>query len=526
MVKIEAPIAEVTVYTDRARVTRRGSVHLASGEHTLTLDGLPTTIQDDSVRVSGRGANARILGMDLSREYVTVAPETDLAELKSRLEALQDEDNALSDDDAVENVRLEQLKLLRDNSALALPRGIAHGKTNLEETSGFVQYLSGQTALALARRREIGQKRRDLAREIESLQSQLSPRWDTKERITISVTVEATQETDLELDILYAVTNASWQPLYDVRLVENRVAVTYLANVQQQTGEDWPAVSLSLSTARPAVSTTIPELRPWYVDIYRPPVMAPMPAAAPIYAPMRQAMSAGAAAPKQESADYAAPPPPAEIVEATVESTGAAVTYRVARPVAVPSDGSPHKTTVTTLDMEAQLDYVTVPKLAEEAYLRAKIKNTSALILLPGSANIFHEADFIGRTAIKTVVPNEEFEAQLGVDDRVKVKRELTERTAGKTFIGNTKRTGWGYKIKVTSHLAWPTRVTVMDQVPVSRHEQIKVKMAEVSPEPTEQSDLNILKWELQMAPQSAQEINYSFVLESPRDLTLSGISE
>jgi uncharacterized protein (TIGR02231 family) len=525
MVKIEAPIAEVTVYSDRARITRRGSVHLTAGEHNLTLDGLPTTIQDDSVRVSGRGANARILGMDLSREFITVDPETDLAELKSRLETLQDEDRSLADDDTVEATRLEQLKALQDNSALALPRGIAHGKTSLEETSGFIQYLSEQTAEALAHRREIAQKRRELAREIEALQGQLAPRWDAKERITISVSVEAMQETDLELDLLYGVTNASWEPLYDVRLVENKVAVTYLANVRQQTGEDWPAVSLSLSTARPAVSTTIPELRPWYVDIFRPPVIA-MPASAPMHAPMRQAMSTGAAAPKQESAAYAAPPPPAQIVEATVESTGAAVTYRVARPVAVPSDGSPHKTTVTTLDMEAQLDYVTVPKLAEEAYLRAKIKNTSALILLPGSANIFHEADFIGRTSIKTVVPNEEFEAQLGVDDRVKVKRELTERTAGKTFIGNTKRTGWGYKIKVTSHLSWPTRVTVMDQVPVSRHEQIKVKLSEVSPEPTEHSDLNILKWELQMAPQTAQEVNYAFVLESPRELTLSGISE
>lgn len=522
MAKIDAPIAEVTVYTDRARITRRGSVHLAPGEHTLTLEGLPTTIQDDSVRASGRGANVKIMGMDLSREFVTVPPETDLAELKSRLQTLQDEDQALSDDESVEGARLEQLKSLRDNSGSMLPRGIAYGKTSLDETSGFVQFLTEETTAALARRREIAQKRRELALEIEALQSKLTPRWDAKERITLSVTVEATQETDLELDLLYGVTNASWEPLYDVRLVENRVAVTYLANVRQQTGEDWPAVSLSLSTARPAVSTTIPELRPWYVDVYHPPVMPP-PMAAPM---MRQAMSVGAAAPMQPTASFAASAPPAEIAEATVESTGAAVTYRVARPVAVPSDGSPHKTTVTTLDMEAQLDYVTVPKLAEEAYLRAKIKNTSALILLPGSANIFHESDFIGRTSLKTVVPNEEFEAQLGVDDRVKIKRELTGRTAGKTFIGNTKRTGLGYKIKVTSHLDWPTRVTVVDQVPVSRHEQIKVKLAEVSPEPTEQSDLNILKWELQMAPQSAQEITYAFVLENPREMTVTGMAE
>jgi uncharacterized protein (TIGR02231 family) len=468
----------------------------------------------------------RILGVDLSREYVTQAPEADLAELKSQLEVLQDKEHALADDDAQEAGRLEQLASLRESSGATLARGVAYGKADLEEISAFIKYLAEETSSVQARRREIAQERRKLAREIESLQSKLSPRWDTNERISLNVGVEATAETDLEIDLIYSVTNASWEPLYDVRLVENRVAVTYLANVRQQTGEDWPAVSLSLSTARPAVSSTIPEMRPWYVDVYRPPVMPPaMPRAA---APMMQpaAMSMKAMAPESVSETAAFAPPPAEVAQATVESTGAAVTYRVARPVAVPSDGSPHKTTVTTLDLEAQLDYVTVPKLAEEAYLRAKIKNTSALILLPGSANIFHEADFIGRTFIKTVVPSEEFEAQLGVDDRVRVKRELTERTAGKAFIGNTKRTGLAYKIKITSHLAWPTRVTVMDQVPVSRHEQIKVKLTEVSPEPTEHSDLNILKWELQMAPQSAQEITYAFTLENPREITVTGISE
>ena len=65
-------------------------------------------------------------------------------------------------------------------------------------------------------------------------------------------------------------------------------------------------------------------------------------------------------------------------------------------PPLIPFDGSPHKTMVTNLDLQAALDYVTVPKIAEEAYLRAKITNTSDSILLPGPANIFHEDEFVG----------------------------------------------------------------------------------------------------------------------------------
>ena len=70
------------------------------------------------------------------------------------------------------------------------------------------------------------------------------------------------------------------------------------------------------------------------------------------------------------------------------------------------------------------------------------------------------------------------------MDDRVKVERKLAQRDTGKSFIGNTRRTLYGYKITVTNLLTWPARVTVYDQLPVSRNEQIKSKLLEVAPPP------------------------------------------
>jgi uncharacterized protein (TIGR02231 family) len=298
------------------------------------------------------------------------------------------------------------------------------------------------------------------------------------------------------------------------------VSVGYLASIQQTTGEDWPEVKLALSTARPAVSTTIPELDPWYVDVYQPPQ--------PMMKSMAR-MAGGAAMPAMSAAasmqaDEMAYAPPAQYATATVETTGTAVTFRVGRPVAIPSDGSPHKTLITNLDMDARLDYVTVPKIAQEAYLRANITNTSESILLPGPANIFHDDEFVGTTALETVVPNEEFEVQLGVDDRVKVERKLTERNTGKTFIGNTRKTLFGYTISVTNNLSWPANVTIEDQYPVSRNEQIKSTLQAVAPQPTEQGDMNLLKWVTEIAPGTKQEFTFSFLIEQPRDLRITGV--
>jgi uncharacterized protein (TIGR02231 family) len=522
MPTIETDITDVTVYVDRARIVRKGTVHLPKGEHTVTLERLPSGLVDDSVRAGGHAANVRILGVDVSRDYYTETPEADQAALQKELQDLQDQDAALADADSAEVAQLDFLKNLANSSTGILPRGIAYGKAEMDSIVSFAKYITDETAAAQSRRRDIAVKRRDLARLIEVAKSKLQPQYTSIERVKINVIVEATAEADLELELTYSVTGASWSPLYDIRLVENNVSVGYLANVQQTTGEDWPAVNLALSTAHPAVSTTIPELDPWYVDVYQPPM--PMMARMAKAAQGGAAMSTYAAAPMQADEAAAPPPPPVRFSTATVETTGTAVTFRVGRPVAIPSDGSPHKTLITNLDMDAKLDYVTVPKIAEEAYLRAKITNTSDSILLPGPASIFHDDEFVGTTSLETVVPHEEFEVQLGVDDRVKVERKLSERTVGKTFIGNTRKSLFAYTITVTNNLPWPANVTIEDQYPVSRNEQIKSTLQSVAPQPTEQADMDLLRWVTEIAPAQKQDFSFSFQIEQPRDLKITGI--
>src|SRR6476661_930397 len=99
---IETKISDVTVYVDRARVVRQGTIHLSPGEQTVTIERLPTSLQDDSVRAAGRGANVRILGVEVARDYYTETPEEDQAALQKELQSLQDKDAALADADAAE----------------------------------------------------------------------------------------------------------------------------------------------------------------------------------------------------------------------------------------------------------------------------------------------------------------------------------------------------------------------------------------------------------------------------------------
>ena len=61
-------------------------------------------------------------------------------------------------------------------------------------------------------------------------------------------------------------TGASWEPAYDVHLDprSDQVTVSLWAAVQQTTGEDWPGVELTVSTAAPT-TPVLPELPAWRI---------------------------------------------------------------------------------------------------------------------------------------------------------------------------------------------------------------------------------------------------------------------
>ena len=143
------------------------------------------------------------------------------------------------------------------------------------------------------------------------------------------------------------------------------------------------------------------------------------------------------------------------MLAAEAGEAGTGVAYRAARPLAVPADGRQHHTMIAWFALDAALDYLAVPVLAPEAYLRAAVTNASPL-LLPGPARVFHDTQFVGETSLETVAAGEEFELQLGVDDQIRVERELRRRSTSKAVIGGTRTIDIAYEITVENHRPEP----------------------------------------------------------------------
>ena len=132
--------------------------------------------------------------------------------------------------------------------------------------------------------------------------------------------------------------------------------------------------------------------------------------------------------------------------------------------------------------------------------------------------------EFIGSTPLKLTAPQAEIELFLGVDDRIKVERELKRREVGKQFIGGKRHQSFGYEMRLENLLGTAIRLTVQDQIPVPRHEEIKVKLELIEPKPTQQSELNLLKWELAMEPKAKRVLRFDFSVDSPQEMEVVGL--
>jgi uncharacterized protein (TIGR02231 family) len=530
---IDAPITGVTVFTDGARVQRRATVSVDPGLRPIVIGNLPASLDPASVRVVARGRDLALLNVEVHGGYRADPLREETGRLRAGVERCRDAVQALDDEDTAEQARLGFLSHLSEAAATALARAVGFGRAGHDELTRMAGHLAGAVASALERRREIAGRRRAAGRELEAAEQRLAAAEERAGRSVafteVSATVDASAATRCEVEFSYHVPGASWRPLYDLGLDGERLAVSYLAEITQQTGEDWPAVELVLSTTRRGRHQRLPELGPWYIGRAQPigrPLAVRTRAAfagaagetgapgAGVSAPMTAAPAGAGAAELEEAAPLAAEP----------GESAAGLVYRVARPLAVPADGGPHKTMVARFELGAALDHLAVPVLAPEAYLRATVTNSSPLLLLAGPARVFHDTQFAGETYLETVAAGEQFELQLGVDDQIRVERELRRRATSKAVIGGTRTIDIAYEITVENHRPNTARVAVHDHIPVATDGDIKVRLRETKPNPAEQTDLGELRWQLSLDGGQSATIYHRFTVEHPAQVTITGL--
>ncbi|MDR6599712.1 uncharacterized protein (TIGR02231 family) [Achromobacter deleyi] len=530
---LASSIGAVTVYQDRAVVTRSASSELAAGEHELELENLPISLQANSLQVSAKSTGqASLLDVKVRDAFQTDTANERVRTLQEQMRKLEARQAELDDEAAVLDNQRELVLMMQRGATEPAKEG---ARLTLDELKA-IQTLSADTlGKTLASLRQVAERKAVLEREIEALQGQLDiMRGQLSRRSkTVTLRINLARAGKVDLAVSYAVGGARWAPAYDARLrpADRTVDLGYFGVISQNTGEDWKNVKLTLSTARPALGGGAPTLQPWIIDVAAPPPPAPPPrpsaAPAPISSEMTMKRSRPAAQ-GQAYADAAMPEPVAEAMEvstAQMQNDATSASFQIKNPATVASDNSSQRVAITTAKLPATLQYQSTPALREAAFLTALASNNTDFPFLAGSLNTFLDDAFVASSRIKAVMPGEKVELAMGADDGISIKRQLVNRFTESTgFSGSGKRVTYEYKITVKNNKATKEQIVFKDRLPVSRNEKIVVKLLSPADREVKREEDGKLAWEWELEPGKSRETVLKFSVDYPGDIDVSGI--
>jgi len=536
-VETSSRIDAVTVFPMGAEVVRVAKVQLEKGEHTIVFHDLPATAVEGSIRVEGTASGKLEIGsVDTRRLFVPQADReaaaTERHQIEVEIEALRDERARL---DAQVQAGETQKTLIANLTQLPTRPAPQGGVERGEDWTAVLALIAAGSAEAQRTIQDAQLRIRETDKKIEDLEKKLSEVAPEKlERTEAKVFVVAQSPLEADITVRYQVQHASWTPLYDVRLatgaktVAPRIDLSRRASISQKTGEPWTDVAITLSTTRPAAGASAPELRPLIVDFEPPPMPRPEMSMAPAPAPSSVGRSAGfedglAAAQAVEESDQdragderkreALVERPADVVQAPFHAL-----YAVPGRLAIPETGEAKRVQLGTETVEPELTVRAVPKVDPKAYLYAKFVLPKGSPLLPGTVSLFRDGTFVGTGRLPMLSPGEDHELGFGVDDLVRVRYSVVEETRGETGLISTSRTdSRHFLLSVKSMHERPISLAVLDQIPVSANQEIKVEMTGKAPTQQNVEDVRgVVAWEGKLEPDQEQTIDFGYRVSWP----------
>ncbi|MFO7593994.1 MAG: mucoidy inhibitor MuiA family protein [Pseudomonadota bacterium] len=515
-------INSVTVFPDRAEVTRRLELDLPAGDHTVLVPNLPAQLFQDSLRAGGEGPEGlSIAAVEIRREFGEKAAAEEERKLREQLQALNDEKDQLNGRREALDTRAKFIEQLA-NPPSEQDKNANRTFTPEKWETAWQMIGKGMEETNLARL-ELKQQQRELDEMIRKVEQELRQiQTGRRDTITAAIQVEASQSGKASFDLTYQLGGASWSPIYDASLLteSGKLELTQAAYIRQNTGENWQQAQLVVSTARPGAGASMPELHPWWIDFLQPPV--------PLSRDTRIQHEESAADQKLRGVLEAEPfAAPAETKQTRLIAGDFSVRYAIPGRVSVPADNSNHRFILEQQQLDVSLTARTAPKLDTRAFLYAELDYTGEAPLLPGTWRLQRDGVFVGKQDNEALRPGETIALAFGEDNAIAVDYKLLrDERSEQGLISREKNVQRRYRITVTNHHSRKLPVSVFDQLPVARDEEIKVALSDDSTPPSRrdvEDRAGILEWKQELAPNQEWRIDFGYNVSYPKDKQVPG---
>jgi uncharacterized protein (TIGR02231 family) len=552
-VPVSSTIRKVTVYSDRALVSRQGAVKIGTAPTVYAFRQLPGWVDEGSVRAATSAGN--IVDVRVVRGYLAratdprfVRAEADARAVTERLLALDDELKVLdAKAKQVEDIKAFSMDRLNKEVAAGAARGPVTspaqgsvGTVGVDTYAAVVDFIAKELREIAKGRRAVQAEREKLAPEVLANNKRLEElRALTQlEETKVLVTVQGAAAAEAQLELTYMLPGATWESAHEVRTSEadpTSVEITSYAVVSQASGDDWDNAELTFSTQSSTAAVRIPTLEALTLGDTRATTQTVETRSASfkraetafkeqnrLWNKRVQSVDATSSFEESYQANF-------ESLVGTLSQTvqifqslqqrGTTAQFKATSTTRVRADGRSVRVPIGQAKLKAKKVIVAAPEQSLNAAQTLEMLNDSGHALLPGNVTMFQAGAFLGVTNLDFVADGEQLALFLSVADQLKISRVLDKKHSALIKKQRTQMQ-LAFVVTVENLSNKPMPLQLADRVPISEDKDIVISGVKITPDVKPDSK-GILRWPLTVKPKEKQRFEIQYTIEYPPTLVV-----
>ena len=147
--------------------------------------------------------------------------------------------------------------------------------------------------------------------------------------------------------------------------------------------------------------------------------------------------------------------------------------------------------------------------------MTALLTDWEDLNLIDGEANLYFEQTFVGQSQLRSNAVGDTLQFSLGKDEAIAIERNRLKEFTEKNFFGNKVRETRAWELAIRNSKSKDISLTIVDQIPVSTNEDIKIDLQEQDGASYDQST-GKLSWDLSVEAGNTLNRTFRYQIEYP----------
>ena len=504
--QITPRINSVKVFSRGAEISRSENIKIKSGIDTLKIVGLSPYLQDQTIQAKINGA--QILNVKFGINYLKKQKdEPKLLKIKNQIKSVESDILDLKDQLSYLEVEYD---LILSNKKISTEEII-----DIEDVKDFVDYFQSKMPELIIKITDSKEQIKKFKKVKELLKKQESELQKVSTRKTgeIEILYASKQNRQSSIDLSYHVYRCGWSPLYNMRAtnIGEPIKFEYNAQVFQNTGVNWNNCNLSIATGNPILGGNKPELYTWSIGEYN-------------YSNGLRGKydKSESLAYEDDSEDvyYGVASKLNEPKKVILTENLTFSSFEIPQKFSLNSGEGEKAVILLKRKLPADYQYYAVPKKSNGVFLIAQVTEWEKMPLIPGKSHIYFDETFVGKSYINPKVMSDTLDISLGQDQNILINRTKQEGKCSNNtnILGATKKRG--YEINVKNNRNKAIKIQVIDQVPISKSNKIKVN-TKLGEGWTINEETGMLEWNLEIPSGEKKSTTFEFEIKHPKKLNV-----